>query len=162
MRELSGQAIWLLVQGHKVRCVAKLNPRDGTIQIIDLGSAEAVCRHTLNGWVNVDGADVSAVYADGETMVFQNGCERWDLGSPDVQVRFTKGNKDRRFEILQNGCCVFCRQYLSPFLDMPFDPTFDLIDEESGDFYFRMSNLINSPGWTSEVSKSWSPRPVQK
>jgi hypothetical protein len=148
--------VWLRVEHQRGR-VAKFDPTDGSFEIKDRWIPETDGAFRTNGWMLMEGDSASAVYSDGHTMFFQNGNQRYDLGNPEIrlEVRYGKGEELNLFRIMRKGYLVFEKPYELP--TVPFDPTWDDIDQGSLDFYYRMSDCMKSPQWVREAAENLAP-----
>lgn len=94
-----------------------------------------------------------AVWKDGERLMLQNHAEKWQIGNGKCQL-LNIGNGLRRLEIKSPNVQLLCVEYSSSsFIE---DPTHDLVDEETEDFFFWIYRIWNDPSWTDALLKRYS------
>jgi hypothetical protein len=81
-----------------------------------------------------------AIRKDSESLIFQHGAKNWRLRN-DHEFSVTRG-LIRRFKICDANQVSFNFKYLfTGALVAKIDPTYDLIDEESDDFFLYVCGM---------------------
>lgn len=94
-----------------------------------------------------------AVWKDGEQLVLQNGKGKWVIGNGECDISYIRDGV-RRLEINPSDGQPLCVEYKAT--PVFADPAYDVVDEETEDFFFWIYRVWNDPSWTNALLRRYS------
>jgi len=142
----------LVKSSDAAREVVALNRTTGAFEIRPASDRTHGFGHVIEG-------TACAVYADGGDLILQCGARRWSLRDASVKLSVTRNpdGKINTFRVEANGRSEFEVSYPSALSD-PLnraDPSFDVLDEETEDFFLWLARAANDPQWVANVIRTW-------
>ena len=104
--------------------------------------------------------EFAAIYVDANNLFFQIGKKRWNLGNPNIQVRWATCISliRRRFKIIEGKRNVFKHKYIARYFFHPLrwiDFTYDTWDAEQYDFFMWIGKSYEREDWVNGTTQLW-------
>jgi hypothetical protein len=104
--------------------------------------------------------EFAAIYVDSNNLFFQIGKKRWDIGNPNIQIRWTTCISliRRCFKIIEDKQLVFRHKYIARYFFHPLrwiDFTYDPLDAEQDDFFMWIGKSYEDEQWVNNIIRLW-------
>jgi hypothetical protein len=138
--------------------IARFDTSTGTAVYIHTKTMEEAKSYRCAGYIHRDEKGVAAVYSMDDTIYFQHGSKRWDLGNPNVKLSWFQRNLDKSnvFLVYVENVIALKVAYCVDGWLRRVDPIYDTIDEEQEDFFLWLTRCFRGKTWVRDVTRGWA------